>query len=279
MKFGKNLIRVVELSDPEWGPYWINYKFMKKKINEIVERQGGRRQSESNLSEISKSATEVDFFRLLKTELKKTSDFFSSAQQLCRIRHQRVRDGFVMLQDNTVMHDKNTWTRLLMACVKFYKDVLLLENFAIMNYCGFSKILKKHDKSTGFSTREAFMRNVMSQQNFTHYPYVLDLLKQSEKLFADIQEMERYVGYFNTARERVARILMTLCISQHHHFINFYHLHYPMTVVCLSKTKKDSSSKPSETLTIKPVNSKQRKTKSCEENLLKKLIKCPGDEV
>lgn len=196
MKFGKNLIRVVELSDPEWGPYWINYKFMKKKINEIVETQGGKRASDPtsvcNPREISKSATEVDFFRLLRSELKKTSDFFSSSEQLCRIRHQRVRDGFVMLQDNTVMHDKNTWTRLLMACVKFYKDVLLLENFAIMNYCGFSKILKKHDKSTGFSTREAFMRNVMSQQNFTHYPYVLDLLKQSERLFADIQEMERY---------------------------------------------------------------------------------------
>jgi hypothetical protein len=28
--------------------------------------------------------------------------------------------------------------------------VLLLENFAIMNYCGFSKILKKHDKLTGW---------------------------------------------------------------------------------------------------------------------------------
>lgn len=39
--------------------------------------------------------------------------------------------------------------RLMAACVKLYKDLLLLENFAIMNYCGFSKILKKHDKVTG----------------------------------------------------------------------------------------------------------------------------------
>jgi len=54
-----------------------------------------------------------------------------------------------MLEDQEVIQDKNTWTRLLMACVKFYKDVLLIENFAIMNYCGFSKILKKHDKMTG----------------------------------------------------------------------------------------------------------------------------------
>lgn len=31
MKFGKNIGRVVELSDPEWSPFWINYKFLKKK--------------------------------------------------------------------------------------------------------------------------------------------------------------------------------------------------------------------------------------------------------
>jgi SPX domain protein involved in polyphosphate accumulation len=96
-----------------------------------------------------------------------------------------------MLHNQNVLNDKKTWTRLLMACVKFYKDILLLENFAIMNYCGFSKILKKHDKSTGYSTREAFMRNVMSRQNFTHYPDVLLLLQQSEKLFVDIKGMER----------------------------------------------------------------------------------------
>jgi len=30
-----------------------------------------------------------------------------------------------------------------------YQDLLLLENYAVMNYCGFSKIVKKHDKLTG----------------------------------------------------------------------------------------------------------------------------------
>eukprot|EP01036_Dinobryon_divergens_P025910 gene25910-34503_t len=147
MKFGKSISRVVELSDPEWGPYWINYKFLKKKINDIVNARGGVKISDPSLvsrpSFISKSSCEVDFFKLLKSEMK-----------------------------------------------KFYKDALLLENFAIMNYCGFSKILKKHDKLTGFATREAFMRNVMSQQNFTHYTYVLDLIKDSEKLYAKIQKME-----------------------------------------------------------------------------------------
>jgi hypothetical protein len=80
-----------------------------------------------------------------------------------------------------------------MACVRFYKDVLLLENFAIMNYCGFSKILKKHDKVTGFITRDAFMRNVMNHQNITHYPIVLDLIEKSEQLFQDIQNLDNVI--------------------------------------------------------------------------------------
>ena len=39
--------------------------------------------------------------------------------------------------------------QLLDNIAKFYTDLLLLENFAVMNYCGFGKILKKHDKVTG----------------------------------------------------------------------------------------------------------------------------------
>ena len=195
MKYGKNLAHVIELSDPEWGPYWINYKFMKKRIKETVETSGGSKacthSRHSDPKVISKCAAERVFFRLLRTELKKTSDFFTSSEQLCQIRYQCVRDGFLILQDTTVLHDDNAWTRLLMACVKFYKDVLLLENFAIMNYCGFSKILKKHDKWTGLTTCESFMINVMSQENFTHHPNIIILLAKSEKLFSDIQGMER----------------------------------------------------------------------------------------
>lgn len=135
--------------------YWINYKFLKKKIKGIVEANGGQKHEAGNLppssqpQALSSSTLEVEFFKLLRKELKKTSDFFDQAQQEFRIRWERIWESYQMLQEKEVVHDKYTWTRLLSACVKFYKDVLLLENFAIMNYCGFSKILKKHDKCTG----------------------------------------------------------------------------------------------------------------------------------
>lgn len=176
----------------------MNYKYLKKKINDIVDARAKVNVpiQDKNVQDPGVIAThpgEGEFFRALKTELKKASEFFDSSQQLVRIRHERVVNGYKKLLEDGKKYDKNTWSRLLRACVKFYKDVLLLENFAIMNYCGFSKILKKHDKQTGFRTREAFMRNVMSVQNFTNYPYIQEMLRESEKMFEEMQMMDRYV--------------------------------------------------------------------------------------
>mmetsp|Transcript_28378 Transcript_28378/g.28676 ORF Transcript_28378/g.28676 Transcript_28378/m.28676 type:complete len:413 (-) Transcript_28378:230-1468(-) len=194
MKFGHNLAHVIEFSDPEWGPYWMNYKQLKKKIREIVNEKGGSKlthpEDSANPFILRKSCAEVEFFRLLKSELKKTDEFFKAEEELFRIRQARVSDGFHLMKDNSEVSDKASWTRLSKACIKFYEDVLLLENFAIMNYCGFSKILKKHDKLTGFSTREAFMRNTMENQSFTHHYSVIQMLKESEKLFLNIQNMK-----------------------------------------------------------------------------------------
>lgn len=65
------------------------------------------------------------------------------------VRQARVNEGWRQLLLPNVAVEGNPNKRLMAACVKLYKDLLLLENFAIMNYCGFSKILKKHDKLTG----------------------------------------------------------------------------------------------------------------------------------
>lgn len=43
-----------------------------------------------------------------------------------------------------------------------YKELLLLNHWVVVSYCGFNKILKKHDRWTGFITKEkvhGFARN------------------------------------------------------------------------------------------------------------------------
>jgi SPX domain protein involved in polyphosphate accumulation len=109
-----------------------------------------QRTVEEQRKKLCESAQEVEFFRCLKKELKKVSAFFSTSETLCNIRRGRLWDGLAMLKRKQEYHqDHAAWTRMLAACIRFYKDVLFLENYAIMNYCGFSKILKKHDKRTG----------------------------------------------------------------------------------------------------------------------------------
>ena len=47
-------------------------------------------------------------------------------------------------------------------CKVLYVDLMMLENFAVMNYGGFAKILKKHDKNTEFITQERYLRKVVN---------------------------------------------------------------------------------------------------------------------
>lgn len=52
------------------------------------------------------------------------------------------------------------------ACVSFYRDALLLEDFAMLNYTAVIKLLKKRDKIAGTSDQRPFMSEVMADQPF-----------------------------------------------------------------------------------------------------------------
>ena len=119
--------------------------------------------SESQKDELGKSPGEIAFFKLLHAEFKKVTHFFDKAQQEFSIREERVREGMeLMKKPNSIMVTEK-WSTLAKSIYRLYKDLSLLETFAIMTYCSFSKILKKHDKVTGHQTRAAFMSNVVNK--------------------------------------------------------------------------------------------------------------------
>ena len=41
MKFCRNLQRVIDITDPEWAPYWTNYKMLKKFLKALVPPDAG----------------------------------------------------------------------------------------------------------------------------------------------------------------------------------------------------------------------------------------------
>ncbi len=53
----------------------------------------------------------------------------STAPRQCRL-------GIQYLKQPTTVLEDDAWTRMRGACVALYKDLLLLEHFAVMNYCG-----------------------------------------------------------------------------------------------------------------------------------------------
>ena len=137
---------------------------------------------------IGKSPGEVAFFKLLHAELKKATHFFERAQQEFLIREERVREGMeIMKQPNSIMVNEK-WSLLAKSIYRLYKDLLLLETFCIMAYCSFSKILKKHDKVTGYDTRKAFMANIVNKANFTTYPRVLEMISRCERLYEEVSD-------------------------------------------------------------------------------------------
>ena len=152
---------------------------------------------------------EVTFFKLLHTEVKKATHFFEQAQQEYQIREERVRTGIELItsqqneygsyvtnnnnQNGSIKSGRGTdednqWPRLAQSIFRLYRELLLLETFCIMAYCGFSKILKKHDKLTGHTTKNAFMAKIVNQANFVNYPRVLEMIARCERLYEDVSQ-------------------------------------------------------------------------------------------
>ncbi|KAL7503188.1 hypothetical protein ACHAXN_001020 [Cyclotella atomus] len=256
MKFCRNLQRVIDITDPEWAPYWTNYKMLKKFLKnlpsfvppdgaaeassgsgsasraaspdscvsegetpapppppaaadwavsedvadekEAREEEGSERESvasnettksrQTTATKMSRNPGEVAFFRLLNSELRKAIHFFDKAQLEFEIREARVREGIdIMRKANSLMVSEK-WTLMAKSLYRLYKDLLLLETYAIMTYCSFSKILKKHDKVTSHNTRMAFMKNVVNKANFTHYPKLLAMISRCENLYEEVSQ-------------------------------------------------------------------------------------------
>lgn len=152
-----------------------------------------------NNSALRTNPHEVAFFRLLHAEVKKAIDFFDKVERECIIREQVVTVGMEILKKPQASVVKDRWSVISRAVFFLYRDLLLLETFAIMTYFSFSKILKKHDKVTGYSTRDPFMVNIVNKANFTNYPKIMELIgrcqtlynEASEKLVQDLYEDER----------------------------------------------------------------------------------------
>lgn len=137
---------------------------------------------------LGKHPLEVAFFRFLHSELQKCIRFYGRIQEEYAIRVERLLKGLEILEDPGSILVRDKWSVLARSAYNLYKDLLLLQNYAIMTYCSFSKILKKHDKVTSRKTRGAFMTSMVDPANFADTSLLEQMVHNCEDVYNEASE-------------------------------------------------------------------------------------------
>ncbi|CAN0231432.1 unnamed protein product [Ectocarpus sp. 6 AP-2014] len=135
---------------------------------------------------------ECPFFSALLREVDKCRIFFLENEDELKIRTKRLQLALDHLKRpdlSRLSSVKGAHMKLMQACVNFYRDALLVEDFAMLNYTAVIKLLKKRDKLAGTSDQRPFMAEVMADQPFAMYPGVAKRVVQVEQIFRDIEHM------------------------------------------------------------------------------------------
>mmetsp|Transcript_35777 Transcript_35777/g.45525 ORF Transcript_35777/g.45525 Transcript_35777/m.45525 type:complete len:345 (-) Transcript_35777:379-1413(-) len=180
MKFQKKLEDAIKSADPEWDACWINYKMLKKRVKDLIG-------SSQTIPEEALRIKESEFTKLVLHELRKCSRFFLSLNGQLDQRKTWIQQCLEQYQGSQSNESMQPRMRLMQSCLNFYRDLLLIENYAIMTYCGFSKILKKHDKRSKFKIRDQFMTKFVQTQEFARYTTVITMLAEIEQIFVAIK--------------------------------------------------------------------------------------------
>jgi SPX domain protein involved in polyphosphate accumulation len=142
MKFGEHLQQEIF---PPWRLSYISYDVLKK---ELKTRQ---------LDHTWNGDDEDEFVKKLENELEKVYDFISAklGEVEARISYcERTIQTFI---NNPTWSSDQNWTIMDDALTEVLFDVNDLAKFTRLNYIGFQKIIKKHDKWTGLQLREDFI--------------------------------------------------------------------------------------------------------------------------
>ncbi|ETW00031.1 hypothetical protein H310_07467 [Aphanomyces invadans] len=219
MKFGKVLQQSIELSSSEWEHSWVDYKQLKHIIKDCAhvskhdklrkEKLEANKLQNGNNDTIRQSPDELNFFRTVRGELAKITKLFMKEQSRYSVSVGEIEAEFEKLQtDSDANLEKKT--KVMASCVALFKEMLLLENFALINYCGISKILKKHDKWTGYNTRSKFVESVLNKQPFAAYSTLLAMINCVEQVFMKATG-STIAQHDNTTDSRMNRAVEVQC--------------------------------------------------------------------
>ncbi|XP_055354793.1 xenotropic and polytropic retrovirus receptor 1 homolog isoform X2 [Paramacrobiotus metropolitanus] len=175
MKFGQHLTAHVT---PEWRTQYINYDDMKELLEKVPQHAPAQLGGTGSEEERQQKSTDLlhfvvqfeeNFFTYCDRELTKVNTFFAEKLAEAQRKFAALRSELKAhksrpehaddrvhkmpwladLVDKDVRKAKRRYRKihdLKMAFSEFYLSLILLQNFQNLNFTGFRKILKKHDK-------------------------------------------------------------------------------------------------------------------------------------
>lgn len=195
MKFGKYLAtRQLEL--PEYAGHFINYKALKKLINQL-----------SLDASIPLQDKKGSFFFRLERELEKVNEFYLERESELKFRLDILIEKKAKLVKKARLNKSNiVFVSLYDGFKKFSKDLDRLEQFVELNETGFTKVLKKWDKRSKSTTKELYLTTTVNVQPIFHRNQIVNL---SDLVANNLLELEAigdgdnsFVRYDNTQPQR-----------------------------------------------------------------------------
>jgi len=196
MKFGKQLLKAASLSksvcrEEDWMDYKLLKKFLKTNLRSESlpsSPKGGERKSLSPVpDQLENVADEKAFFKAAVQELSKVNRCYRRLEiELVPLARQLKSEFNQYMNQRAAAKEEitNEMTETLIKKLQhLHMKLLGLQNYAVLNYCGFSKIIKKHDKFTNFKTREKFMLNKVNCASFSDHNFVKMALREVERCF------------------------------------------------------------------------------------------------
>ncbi|XP_969695.2 solute carrier family 53 member 1 [Tribolium castaneum] len=158
MKFTEHLCAHIT---PEWRKQYINYEEMKAMLYAAVEQAPSAELVEPEILTRYFAKFDEQFFSYCDKELTKINTFYSEKLAEATRKYAGLKSDLTEAQDveyprkknsikNNILRKKNVPAKkiqeLKLAFSEFYLSLILLQNYQNLNFTGFRKILKKHDK-------------------------------------------------------------------------------------------------------------------------------------
>ncbi|XP_019866102.1 xenotropic and polytropic retrovirus receptor 1 [Aethina tumida] len=160
MKFAEHLSAHIT---PEWRKQYINYEEMKSMLYAAVEQAPSAELIEPEILTRYFAKFDERFFSFSDKELTKINTFYSEKLAEATRKYAGLKSDLSEAQDveytvkantssikNNILRKRNVPARkmqeLKLAFSEFYLSLILLQNYQNLNFTGFRKILKKHDK-------------------------------------------------------------------------------------------------------------------------------------